>query len=502
MISTEGSCTSSTQPDRDKAEKESIGGPLALPQSSIGIPPSMSTSQSSATALPAKNEPQTCQSTSTANEAANIRTDTGAKMMASQPPPAVPTKLLSAASTTSRPASSVAVAVSKPVARTPVKAAAAAATAIPSQLLVDLSASTTSNAASTATPKVKNQGSTKKKSSGGGGGSSSSTSSNKKSSGTAGRWSREEHEQFLEGLKIYGREWKKVAKRIPTRTSAQIRSHAQKYFAKLAREEQARVALTATAIARDVGLDCGGGGSGGAVGRHSRHHHGGQTMMGGMVVGPDQHSLLLSAAPVPLTTSAMAKVGRILADPGGVQHEVEDTLAALQRRYDELQRRLHRHPMTPASGVDGDGGGEAGGGDVAAGPPGFVSSTMVMKDRSRLVGAEAGGSRAARRDKDTPSTMYESATKKRRIDEMTSAPSMERQQQQQQESRHHDQHENVEHREQQILETRELWSQELIALSVLGGSLQQSGSREDLAEGSGSTVNDKSLKHDSNDAKE
>ena len=47
-----------------------------------------------------------------------------------------------------------------------------------------------------------------------------------------GRWTKQEHENFLIGLQMYGREWKKVASKIKTRTSAQIRSHAQKYFAK------------------------------------------------------------------------------------------------------------------------------------------------------------------------------------------------------------------------------------------------------------------------------
>ena len=45
----------------------------------------------------------------------------------------------------------------------------------------------------------------------------------------------QEHEAFLQGLRLYGREWKRVAADIRTRTSAQIRSHAQKYFAKLAK---------------------------------------------------------------------------------------------------------------------------------------------------------------------------------------------------------------------------------------------------------------------------
>ena len=49
----------------------------------------------------------------------------------------------------------------------------------------------------------------------------------------SGRWTRAEHEEFLKCLDIYGREWKKVSQRITTRTAAQIRSHAQKYFKKM-----------------------------------------------------------------------------------------------------------------------------------------------------------------------------------------------------------------------------------------------------------------------------
>lgn len=55
-----------------------------------------------------------------------------------------------------------------------------------------------------------------------------------------GRWTDQEHQSFLAGLRLYGREWKKVASKIKTRTSAQIRSHAQKYFAKLARDDEMR----------------------------------------------------------------------------------------------------------------------------------------------------------------------------------------------------------------------------------------------------------------------
>mmetsp|Transcript_39 Transcript_39/g.106 ORF Transcript_39/g.106 Transcript_39/m.106 type:complete len:157 (-) Transcript_39:170-640(-) len=61
----------------------------------------------------------------------------------------------------------------------------------------------------------------------------SSSSDDEKPGRASGRWSRAEHEEFLRCLAIYGREWKKVSQRITTRTAAQIRSHAQKYFKKI-----------------------------------------------------------------------------------------------------------------------------------------------------------------------------------------------------------------------------------------------------------------------------
>ena len=50
---------------------------------------------------------------------------------------------------------------------------------------------------------------------------------------TVGRWTDEEHAAFVKGLEIHGKEWKKIAKMIPTRSVVQIRTHAQKYFQKL-----------------------------------------------------------------------------------------------------------------------------------------------------------------------------------------------------------------------------------------------------------------------------
>ncbi len=70
-----------------------------------------------------------------------------------------------------------------------------------------------------------------------------------------GRWANDEHERFLKGLflfyfffsknqkrkialSLYGKNWKLVEEFVGTRTGAQIRSHAQKYFIKLEKERR------------------------------------------------------------------------------------------------------------------------------------------------------------------------------------------------------------------------------------------------------------------------
>eukprot|EP00357_Protocruzia_adherens_P001911 CAMPEP_0114993088 /NCGR_PEP_ID=MMETSP0216-20121206/12325_1 /TAXON_ID=223996 /ORGANISM="Protocruzia adherens, Strain Boccale" /LENGTH=530 /DNA_ID=CAMNT_0002356671 /DNA_START=156 /DNA_END=1748 /DNA_ORIENTATION=+ len=50
---------------------------------------------------------------------------------------------------------------------------------------------------------------------------------------SSGRWTKQEHERFVEGLRLYGKDWKRVEIHVGTRTGAQIRSHAQKYFNRL-----------------------------------------------------------------------------------------------------------------------------------------------------------------------------------------------------------------------------------------------------------------------------
>lgn len=51
-----------------------------------------------------------------------------------------------------------------------------------------------------------------------------------------GRWLTQEHIRFVKGCLLYGNNWKKVKDCVKTRSSAQIRSHAQKYLIKLCKK--------------------------------------------------------------------------------------------------------------------------------------------------------------------------------------------------------------------------------------------------------------------------
>ncbi|CAH8319087.1 unnamed protein product [Eruca vesicaria subsp. sativa] len=54
------------------------------------------------------------------------------------------------------------------------------------------------------------------------------------------RWTEDEHDKFLEALRLYGRAWQRIQEHIGTKTAVQIRSHAQKFFTKLEKEAEAK----------------------------------------------------------------------------------------------------------------------------------------------------------------------------------------------------------------------------------------------------------------------
>ncbi|KAI0529013.1 hypothetical protein KFK09_001558 [Dendrobium nobile] len=62
------------------------------------------------------------------------------------------------------------------------------------------------------------------------------------------RWTAEEHNKFLEALKLHGRAWRRIEEHIGSKTTVQIRSHAQKFFSKVTRESSSNSPCTVKAI--------------------------------------------------------------------------------------------------------------------------------------------------------------------------------------------------------------------------------------------------------------
>ena len=58
-----------------------------------------------------------------------------------------------------------------------------------------------------------------------------------------GRWTDDEHRLFLQGLEQHGKDWKKIATLIKSRTVVQIRTRGHQYFEKLevAKDSRARI---------------------------------------------------------------------------------------------------------------------------------------------------------------------------------------------------------------------------------------------------------------------
>ncbi len=56
-----------------------------------------------------------------------------------------------------------------------------------------------------------------------------------------GKWTQAEHEAFRKGYDIYGNNWHMISTIVTTRTSTQIRNHAQTYHASLSPDSRARM---------------------------------------------------------------------------------------------------------------------------------------------------------------------------------------------------------------------------------------------------------------------
>lgn len=59
-----------------------------------------------------------------------------------------------------------------------------------------------------------------------------------------GKWSQEEHELFVEGLRLYGKKWTRISELVKTRANDAIRSHAQKFFKKIDKQHEKNCADT------------------------------------------------------------------------------------------------------------------------------------------------------------------------------------------------------------------------------------------------------------------
>ena len=65
-----------------------------------------------------------------------------------------------------------------------------------------------------------------------------------------GHWSNEEHQKFIQALQLHGRDWKKIVEHVGSRSSNQVRSHAQKYFLKL-HKMQAHTPQSSSSVSRN-----------------------------------------------------------------------------------------------------------------------------------------------------------------------------------------------------------------------------------------------------------
>jgi SHAQKYF class myb-like DNA-binding protein len=151
------------------------------------------------------------------------------------------------------------------------------------------------------------------------------------SSSSAGRWTAAEHHAFVRGLAIYGREWKRVAQDIPTRTSAQVRSHAQKYFTKLEKQMSSNASFSLVTHENDRLKD---------VAMSPRNHSLGSSSYSSTDEGDLNSNGMPNDGYATMSDSVRREAARILANPATVELEVRDTLERLRIRYEQLKERL------------------------------------------------------------------------------------------------------------------------------------------------------------------
>jgi SHAQKYF class myb-like DNA-binding protein len=156
-----------------------------------------------------------------------------------------------------------------------------------------------------------------------------------RSSSSSGRWTAAEHQAFCRGLAIYGREWKRVAQDIPTRTSAQVRSHAQKYFTKLEKPMSLSSNCSLPFISQDDP-------SRAKVAATHRNHSLGSVGYSSCSTdeGDPSNSGTSNDGYATMSDSVRREAARILANPATVEHEVRNTLERLRVRYQQLKERL------------------------------------------------------------------------------------------------------------------------------------------------------------------
>ena len=161
---------------------------------------------------------------------------------------------------------------------------------------------------------------------------------------TTGRWTSPEHDAFVHGLSLYGREWKRVALIIPTRTAAQVRSHAQKYFQHLDQQQQQSqehqdVMIQLQKLHERDTFDFTFIGPSPDV----NHIPNSDTSMISSEYSDvtTNNSITINNINInTMTDSVREQAVRIMANPTSVHHEVNVTLQQLRQRYCELQNRL------------------------------------------------------------------------------------------------------------------------------------------------------------------